>query len=522
MNKINTESAPVMKKILLNLLTTALLFWAAPHASAELTLASPFTDHMVLQREMKVPIWGSADPGTAVTVTFAGQTKTAVTDANGKWKVTLDPMVASSASREMMVSSNLKSEIGNLTFSDVLVGEVWLGSGQSNMDATMSKKVKWFAGVNNEEAEIAAADYPLIRMFTGEAIRTNQPQSRIPGEWKVCTPQNAPAFSAVGYFFARQLQKDIQVPVGIITLAYGASSAHAWISRETLVADPKLKPIVAQFDKEVSAFRANPPDAVGAAPSEDVSAKARKAEKAVPDPVTVQQNPTVLFNGMIAPVIPYAIRGVIWYQGETMPLNAGETKLYPHIQAVLIREWRALWGQGDFPFYIVQIAAHEKQSPEKREAQATVLAIPNTAMAVAIDIGDPKNVHPPNKQDVGDRLARIALAKLYGKKIEYSGPMYSSMKIEGPAVRISFSHTAEGLVAKGGPLKPFVIAGADGKFVSAEATIDGDSVLVSSAEVPAPVAVRYAWANYPEGCNLYNTAGLPCAPFRTDAQPGAL
>jgi sialate O-acetylesterase len=359
-------------------------------------------------------------------------------------------------------------------------------------------------------------------MFTGEAIRTNQPQSRIPGEWKVCTPQNAPAFSAVGYFFARQLQKDIQVPVGIITLAYGASSAHAWISRETLVADPKLKPIVAQFDKEVSAFRANPPDAVGAAPSEDVSAKARKAEKAVPDPVTVQQNPTVLFNGMIAPVIPYAIRGVIWYQGETMPLNAGETKLYPHIQAVLIREWRALWGQGDFPFYIVQIAAHEKQSPEKREAQATVLAIPNTAMAVAIDIGDPKNVHPPNKQDVGDRLARIALAKLYGKKIEYSGPMYSSMKIEGPAVRISFSHTAEGLVAKGGPLKPFVIAGADGKFVSAEATIDGDSVLVSSAEVPAPVAVRYAWANYPEGCNLYNTAGLPCAPFRTDAQPGAL
>jgi len=520
MNKINTESAPVMNKLLLNLLTTALLFLTAQHASAELTLASPFTDHMVLQREMKVPVWGEADPGATVRVEFAGQTKTATAGADGKWKVILDPMPASATPSVLTVLDQVSGF--KFQVSDVLIGEVWLGSGQSNMDATMSKKVKWFAGVNNEEAEIAAADYPLICMFTGEAIRTNQPQSRIPGEWKVCTPQNAPAFSAVGYFFARQLQKDIQVPVGIITLAYGASSAHAWISRETLVADPKLKPIVAQFDKEVSAFRANPPDAVGAAPSEDVSAKARKAEKAVPDPVTVQQNPTVLFNGMIAPVIPYAIRGVIWYQGETMPLNAGETKLYPHIQAVLIREWRALWGQGDFPFYIVQIAAHEKQSPEKREAQATVLAIPNTAMAVAIDIGDPKNVHPPNKQDVGDRLARIALAKLYGKKIEYSGPMYSSMKIEGPAVRISFSHTAEGLVAKGGPLKPFVIAGADGKFVSAEATIDGDSVLVSSAEVPAPVAVRYAWANYPEGCNLYNTAGLPCAPFRTDAQPGAL
>jgi sialate O-acetylesterase len=511
-----------MKKLLLNLLTTALLFWAAPHASAELALASPFTDHMVLQREMKVPVWGSADPGATVKVEFAGQTKTAIAGSDGKWRTDLDPMPASSESRILKVSSNLKSEIINLQFTDVLIGDVWIGSGQSNMDATMSKKVKWFAGVNNEEAEIAAADYPLIRMFTGEAIRTNQPQSRVPGEWKVCTPQNAPAFSAVGYFFARQLQKEIQVPVGIITLAYGASSAHAWISRETLVADPKLKPIVAQFDQAVREFQANPPNAVGAAPSEDVSAKARKAEKAVPDPVTVQQNPTVLFNGMIAPVIPYAIRGVIWYQGETMPLNAGETKLYPHIQATLIREWRTLWGQGDFPFYIVQIAAHEKQSPEKREAQATVLGITNTAMAVTIDIGDRQNVHPPNKQDVGDRLARIALAKLYGKKIECSGPMYLSMKVEGSAVRINFSHTAEGLVAKGGPLKTFVIAGADKKFVPAEAVIDGDSVLVSSAAVPAPVAARYAWDNYPEGCNLYNTAGLPCAPFRTDAQPGSL
>ena len=526
MNLIDTESASVMKKLhsrpLLSLLISIVFFGNGLSLSAEVTLASPFTDHMVLQREMNVPVWGDAAPGTTVKVEFAGQEKTTTAGADGKWKVILDPMPASSEPREMIVSSNLKSEIGNLKFSDVLVGEVWIGSGQSNMDATMSKKVKWFAGVNNEEAEIAAADYPLIRMFTGEAIRTNQPQSRIPGEWKVCTPQNAPAFSAVGYFFARQLQKDIQVPVGIITLAYGASSAHAWISRETLEADPKLKPVVEQFDREVREFRANPPDTVAAAPSEDVSAKAGKTKKAVADPVTVQQNPTVLFNGMVAPAIPYAIRGVIWYQGETMPLNAGGTQLYPHIQAVLIREWRTLWGQNDLPFYIVQIAAHEKQSPEKREAQATVLAIPNTAMAVAIDIGDRKNVHPPNKQDVGDRLARIARAKLYGKKIECSGPMYSSMKVEGNAVRINFSHTAEGLVAKGGPLKTFVIAGADKKFVQAEAMIDGNSVLVSSPAVPAPVAVRYAWDNYPEGCNLYNTAGLPCAPFRTDAQPGAL
>ena len=521
-----------MKKLhsipLLSLLISIMFFGNGLSVFAEVTLASPFTDHMVLQREMNIPVWGDADPGTMVKVEFApsagsglaGQIKTATAGIDGKWKVILDPMLASATPSILTVLNQVSGF--KFQVSDILVGEVWIGSGQSNIDATMSKKVKWFAGVNNEDAEIAAADYPLIRMFTGEAIRTNQPQSRVPGEWKVCTPQNAPAFSAVGYFFARQLQKDIQVPVGIITLAYGASAAQAWISRETMEADQKLKPIVEQFDQAVREFRANPPKEVDAAPSEDVSAKARKAKKAVADPVTVQQNPTVLFNGMVAPVIPYAIRGVIWYQGETMPLNAGETKLYPHIQAVLIREWRTLWGQGDFPFYIVQIAAHEKQSPEKREAQATVLGITNTAMAVAIDIGDRTNVHPPNKQDVGDRLARIALAKLYGKNIEYSGPMYLSMKVEGSAVRICFSHAEEGLVAKGGSLKTFVIAGADKKFVPAEATIDGDSVLVSSAAVSAPVAVRYAWENYPDGCNLYNTAGLPCAPFRTDAQPGAL
>jgi sialate O-acetylesterase len=232
-----------------------------------------------------------------------------------------------------------------------------------------------------------------------------------------------------------------------------------------------------------------------------------------------QHNATVLFNGMISPVIPFAIRGAIWYQGESIVGGAAGRALYPRVQATLVRDWRKLWGEGDFPFYIVQLAGQEAESnsPLVREAQATILSLPNTGMAVTTDIGEAKNVHPHNKQDVGDRLARIALANVYGRKLEFSGPAYESMKIEGSAVRVEFSHTGGGLVAKGGPLKWFVIAGADMKFVPAEAKIDGKTVVVSSPEVPAPVAVRYAWVNFPDGCNLYNLDGLPAAQFRTDA-----
>jgi len=231
-----------------------------------------------------------------------------------------------------------------------------------------------------------------------------------------------------------------------------------------------------------------------------------------------QHNATVLFNGMIAPVIPYAIRGVIWYQGESIVGGASGIALYPHVQATLVRDWRKLWGNDDLPFYIVQLAGQEapSNSPQVREAQATILQLPNTGMAVATDIGERKNVHPKNKQDVGDRLSRIALAKVYGHKIEYSGPVYSSMKIEGGAIRVTFSH-ADGLTAKDGALKWFTIAGADGKFVPAEAKIDGQTVVVSSPDVAAPVAVRYAWVNFPDGGHLYNAAGLPAAQFRTDA-----
>ncbi len=501
---------------------------AAPATRAEVKPAALFSDHMVLQQGMAVPVWGWAEPGEQVTVTFGEQKQSATAAADRKWMVRLNTLKAGGPFAMTIAGRN------SITISDVLVGEVWLGSGQSNMQFPMSVKRAAYAGVANEEQEIAAANYPQLRMFTGKSAKTYEPQADLAGEWLICTPENVPGFSAVGYMFARDLQRDLKVPVGVLTLAFGASTAEAWIRRETMAADPELKPMLDRFDAAVKTFRSNPAPAVVAPPrSEDVSAKstppaagaagaakAGKRNNAGPrDPVQDQHNATVLFNGMIAPAIPYAMRGVIWYQGESIVGGDPGRALYPHVQATLVQDWRKLWGQGDFPFYIVQLAGQDanSNSPVVREAQATILKlVPNSGMAVTVDIGEEKNVHPHNKQDVGDRLSRIALANVYGRKLEYSGPMYESMSVAGNAARLKFSHATGGLVAKGGPLKWFVIAGADQKFVPAEARIDGDTLVVSSPEVAAPVAVRYAWVNFPDGCNLYNTAGLPSPSFRTD------
>ncbi len=492
-----------------------------PCAKAEVKLASPFTDHMVLQCDRSVPVWGTADAGETVTVAFAGQKSSTTADAFGKWRVDLAALKVSAESRAFTVSGSKTEK--PIQLADVLVGEVWLASGQSNMDFTLSKKVKYFAGVANEEAEIAAANYPLIRMFTGEAAKAYTPQARVGGAWKVCSPETAPAFSAVVYFFARDLQKEIQTPIGIVTLAFGASTAEAWIRRETLATDKQLKPLLEHFDTAVEKFRTNPPPVVAAPRSEDVAATnaapvSKRRDRTVRDPVQDQHNATVLFNGMIEPFIPFALRGVIWYQGESIVGGKEGVALYPHVQATLIRDWRALWRQGDFPFYIVQLAGQEANSnnPLVREAQATVLTLPNTGMAVTTDIGEAKNVHPHNKQDVGDRLARIALAQVYGRNGEFSGPRYEAIHVETNSIRITFSHLGGGLKVKGDELKGFVIAGADQKFVPASAKLAGDTVIVSSAEVAAPVAVRYAWVNFPKEANLYNQAGLPAAQFRSD------
>jgi sialate O-acetylesterase len=499
-----------MKPILGTLLVA---MTTAGAALADVKPAPLFGDHMVLQSGMSVPVWGAADPGEPVAVSFNGQRQSATAGADGRWMVRLTGLPAGGPFEMTIAGKN------SVTIKDILVGEVWLGSGQSNMAFTVSKQKARYAGLIDEEKEIAAANYPKLRMFTGKERKSYDPQAVVDGEWQVCSPETVPGFSAVAYLFGRNLHKELNVPVGMVVLAYGASTAEAWIPREALAADPPLKPMLDGFDAAVKFYRANPQAPGDQAPQPPQTINARPGvPRQQRDPVQDQHQPTVLYNGMIHGAIPYAIRGVIWYQGESIVGGDAGVTLYPHVMETLVKEWRKLWGEGDLPFYVVQLPALQNISnnPRVRDGQAAVLSLPNTGMAVTIDIGDPKDVHPHNKEPLGDRLTRIALANVYHRDIEYSGPVYQAMTIEGAVIRLKFSHLGGGLVAKDGPLKWFQVAGADRKFVDAEAKIDGDTIVVSRADVTVPQAVRYAWDNYPEGCNLYNAAGLPAAPFRTD------
>jgi sialate O-acetylesterase len=484
-------------------------------ASAEVKPAALFCDHMVLQSGMPVPIWGTAAPGEAVKITFNGKSLSTAAGPDGKWMLRLRKLKAGGPYEMQIQGTN------SLIIHDVLVGEVWLASGQSNMAFTVSKKVSPYAGMLDEEKEIAAANYPTIRMFTVKEEKSYTPRDDVKGEWKICTPETVPGFSAVGYLFARDLQQRLHVPVGILTVAYGASTAEAWMPREAVAADLKIKPMLDRFDALEDFYKTHPGIAAADAPPAPQTINGRSTVRPGPmrDPVQDQHEPTVLFNGMLHPIILYAIRGAIWYQGESIVGGKEGLALYPRVMEAMVTSWRKLWGEGDFPFYAVQLPALKNVSnnPLVREGQAQILSLPNSGLTVTIDAGDPDNVHPKNKAPVGERLALIALANVYGRKLEFAGPRYSSMKVEGQAIRIRFTHVDGGLVARDGPLKWFQIAGADQQFVDAEATIEGDTVIVKSDKVAAPVAVRYAWANYPIGCNLFNAAGLSAAPFRTDA-----
>ena len=486
-----------------------------------------FCDNAVLQQGVRVPIWGTAPEGEKVTVVFGGKKVKAVT-TNGEWMAWLAPMKADSRPQSMTIKGSGDSNAVTLT--NILVGEVWICSGQSNMKRKLGLR-DGMPPIVNWEQEVAAANYPEIRQFDLKNPASSTPASFVTGDWQLCSPATVTNFSAVGYFFARDLNKERKVPIGLIYSAWDGTRVEAWIRQEALATNPELAPQVgamAAYLKLRADHQAQFNRVVRDIPNLKKEGKPLPPlPELLPDPGGDPNNYSVLFNGLIHPMIPYAIRGVIWYQGES---NANNAKQYRSLFPAMIADWRQLWGQGNFPFLFVQVAPFNGMPPEIRESQfLTLRQSTNTAMAVTIDCGDANNIHPALKQPVGHRLALAAQALAYGEGVEYSGPLFQNAKIEGSKVSLSFTHTGKGLTVGGGlppggplpaqsiPLTGFTIAGADKVFVPAQAEIQGETVVVTSTNVPTPIAVRYGWANVPEG-NLFNKEGLPASPFRTDFQ----
>jgi sialate O-acetylesterase len=650
-----------MKNLLSRLAAVVFLLGVfSPLLFASPVLPGLFSDHMVLQRDREIPVWGWADPGERITVTLNGDSQSTDTGYDGRWQLTLP---SQKAGGPFVLTVQGKKTI---TLKDVMVGEVWVLSGQSNMTFALS-------GAATAATAIPAAKYPEIRLFTVPQERMLTPEQNPASTWKICTPDSAKLFTAVGYFFGRELYQKLGVPIGLIHSAWPGTVAEDWASPESLRGPPELQPILrrwaeapaqskqlaehpADFDLEFDDFeliKSNPSDPLvpfsnfndgtarnslqglwtydwQAAPDsifelsqpgrggsgyaarvygqlsysddsllhasfspdgspanmsqyaglrfyyrgagyfhyrslqpsiydyDDYISQPFQASKdwqdatiwfkdlhqagwGIPEPLTlpslsgfdlealqapsdVALAPSSLFNGMIAPLIPFAIRGAVWYQGES---NAPRAYQYRTLLPALIRGWRQAWGEGDFPFLIVQLPnfGQRREQPgedawaELREAQLMALRLPNTGLAVTIDLGEANNLHPPRKAEVGERLALWALGTTYHRQIVYSGPLYSSMQTEGNQITVHFNHVGGGLAAHGTSLRGFAIAGADRVFHWANASIQGNAVVVSSPEVPSPVAVRYAWDGNPD-CNLYNQAGLPASPFRTDNWPG--
>jgi sialate O-acetylesterase len=628
---------------------------------AEPRLSGLFSDHMVLQQHRDVLIWGLADPGEQIVVSLASQVRHAFAAGDGRWRVKLPPM---NAGGPFLISVQGKKTI---LIKDVMVGEVWVLSGQSNMSFPLE-------AAEGAAADIMKADYPQIRLFSVPQKIAFSPQQSVSSRWEICNPETVKEFSAVGYFFGRELYRKLGVPIGLIHSSWPGTEAGNWATAQSLQDDPALAPILQRwrdtpaetravtghaedFELQFDDFELLPKAATGLKPvmfsnfddggsrnilngiwtyswqtapgtiftlvrpgrggsgyaaqisgklgtadssklqagfdpedsSADLSAYAgirfhcrgrgyfrlRTLQPTISDwddyataslealpewrPVTVwfkdlkqegwgaavpftpeslsgfvvqvvqvssfsAQPPSGLFSGMIAPVIPYAIRGAAWYQGEA---NASRAYQYRKLLPALIKGWRASWGEGDFPFLIVQLPNYGKKEnhptesdwAELREAQLMALRLPNTGLAVTIDLGEANDVHPHKKAEVGQRLALSALGTTYGKNIVYSGPLYESMQLEDNRIRLRFKQVGSGLAAREGELKGFAVAGTDRVFHWANAVVDDDTVVVSSSEVPAPVAVRYAWAANPD-CNLYNKEGIPASPFRTDDWPG--
>ena len=464
-----------------------------------------FSDHAVLQQGCDLPVWGTAKDGERVTVELAAQ-KAATVAKDGRWLVRLKALPAGGP-----YTMTIAGEGSVIKISDLLVGEVWVCSGQSNMERQLGLR-EGQKPIVNWEQEVAAANYPQIRQFYVPQKSALSPAASVDGKWVVCSPQTVADFTAVGYFFGRDLFQARHAPVGLIHSSWGGTPAEAWTSQEALRTLPDFAGPVAQIERIASDIKAGTYN-YGRLVDDWFTANDADVPRPPSDYRTSPATPGVLYNGMIAPLLPYSIRGVIWYQGEA---NVGREKQYRTLFPTMIADWRRSWGEGDFPFLFVQIAPFKGMTPEIREAQLLSWQhTPNTAMAVTIDCGDADDIHPARKQPMGARLALAARALAYGEALEYSGPVFTSMQSVGRRAILSFTHLGGGLVAKDGPLTGFTIAGTDKVFHPARAVIEGETVAVLADEVSQPVAVRYGWANVPEG-DLFNAAGLPASPFRTD------
>lgn len=496
----------------------------AGSASADVVLPSIFTSHLVLQRDMANPVWGKADPGEEVTVTLGKQSHKTKAGADGLWSVKLDPLPAGGP-HEIVVSGKNK-----IVLEDCLVGEVWLCSGQSNMEWTVSSAF-------DPDLEALTANYPQIRLVTVPHNGVQEPQFDFQGRWEVCSPATVPQFSAIGYFFGRQLHKTLNVPIGLIDVSWGGSACEAWINRDLLTKDGRFSELIARWEGIEKSYDPEKAKEQYAAAMEKWKAEAAAAKEAGKQPPRAPQQPGAqltgnarpgnIYNGSLKPIMGYGLRGNIWYQGES---NASRAYQYRDLFPLMIDSWRKEWGAGDFSFYWVQLADFLAEQPqpgdsawaELREAQTmTMSKLPNTGEAVIIDLGEANDIHPRDKLNVAKRLARWALAKDYGLKLPYQSPTFKECEVVDGKVQVTFDHVAGTLKAYDyHDVRGFALAGDDKVWHWAKAEIKGPNVVVVSCpDVKQPVAVRYGWADNPV-CNLRSTTGLPVTPFRSDDWPG--
>lgn len=488
-------------------------------AGAEVRMPALFSDNMVLQQGATLPVWGWAKDGEEITVRLLEQEVT-VTAAAGKWKVLLAPIPAGGP-HEMTIKGENEIVIKN-----ILAGETWVCGGQSNMAWPVEK-------ASNAAEAIAGARFPQIRLFQVETTGADTPEEDVKAKWVECSPETVAKFSAVGYFFGRDLHQHLSTPVGLIQACLGGTNASSWLPKEVLSATPDFADIMQDYDKAVAAY----PEAKVAYDTALAEHNA-KLEKAKADGVELSpaerrgpaepmgpghvKRPGALYNGMIAPLQPYAVKGAIWYQGEANAKSVASALQYKLLFPAVIESWRKGWGQERFPFLFVQLAAYADNPawPLLRDAQTATLALEDTAMAVAIDVGQKDDIHPADKATVGKRLMEASRSTAYGEDAEAMGPIFLELeKREGLAI-VYFRHVSDGLRSSAKPLTGFEVAGEDGKFVPANAAIAGQTVIVRGEGIEKPIHVRYGWKAFPEPpCTLFNGSGLPAVPFRTDELP---